>query len=80
MDIGAITNGYDLDSYIDLLKEFSFKNLQITLDGKKEVNDRRRIHKDTALLFRGKDYHGFGAAIFCSSYCEGTVKAQLYAV
>jgi uncharacterized protein len=46
MDISAITNGYELDSYIDLIKEFSFSSLQITLDGEKEENDRRRVHKD----------------------------------
>lgn len=44
--LSAVTNGYDLEHYIDLLKEFSFGGLQITLDGPKEINDRRRIHKD----------------------------------
>ena len=46
LDIRAVTNGYELDAYIDLLKEYSYTNLQITLDGDREVNDRRRIHKD----------------------------------
>ena len=45
-NLSVITNGYELDSYIELLKEFSFKHIQITLDGEREVNDRRRVHKD----------------------------------
>ena len=46
MKLEAITNGYDLESYLDLLTEFNFKKLQITVDGVGEINDRRRIHKD----------------------------------
>lgn len=45
LEMGGITNGYDLESYLDLLTEFSFKSLQITVDGVGEVNNRRRIHK-----------------------------------
>ena len=44
--LSAITNGYDLDFYIPLLKEFRFTRIQVTLDGVKEENDQRRIHKD----------------------------------
>ncbi len=44
--LNAITNGYDLDHYIPLLKEFKFTKIQVTLDGVKEENDQRRIHKD----------------------------------
>lgn len=46
MDIGAITNGYELDAYIDFMEEYKVKDLQITVDGVAEVNDRRRVHKD----------------------------------
>ncbi len=42
----VITNGYDLESYLDLLTEFNFERLQITIDGVGKINDRRRIHKD----------------------------------
>ncbi len=45
LKINAITNGYELESYIDLIKEFKFVNLQITVDGVKDVNDRMRLHK-----------------------------------
>lgn len=42
----AVTNGYELEYFMDILKEYSFESLQITLDGPKEINDRRRIHRD----------------------------------
>ena len=40
----VITNGYDLDSYDDLLSPDLFNMLQITLDGWKEYHDSRRKH------------------------------------
>ena len=46
MEIGAITNGYELDAYIDFMEEYKVKDIQITVDGMAEVNDRRRVHKD----------------------------------
>ena len=46
LPLTAITNGYDLDAYADLLKEFEFRQLQITVDGVGEMNDRRRLHRD----------------------------------
>lgn len=40
----AITNGYDLDSYLDLLSPESIYKLQITIDGPKDIHNQRRIH------------------------------------
>ena len=40
----AITNGYDLKHFQDLLNPEAITNLQITLDGKKEHHDKRRTH------------------------------------
>ena len=40
----AVTNGYDLDSYMDLLALDSIDNLQITIDGTEEVHNQKRIH------------------------------------
>lgn len=40
----AITNGYDLDAYIDLLGPNLIKHLQITIDGCKDKHDMRRRH------------------------------------
>lgn len=41
--INCVSNGYDLDQYIDLIKHYSFHGLQITLDGIKEHHDSRRF-------------------------------------
>ncbi len=46
LKLDAITNGYELDAYMDLLEEFRFKRLQITVDGVGALNDRRRLHRD----------------------------------
>ena len=46
LPLSAITNGYDLDAYIDLLEDFDFRTIQITVDGVGELNDRRRLHRD----------------------------------
>ena len=42
MSVGAITNGYDLDKFIDILEEYKFDTLQITVDGTEEVHNRMR--------------------------------------
>lgn len=41
--LGAITNGYDLDSYGELLGKGKIERLQITLDGDEEVHNSRRF-------------------------------------
>ena len=46
LEMGAITNSYDLEAYREFFEEFKFKSLQITVDGMGEVNDRRRVHKE----------------------------------
>ena len=46
LKLHAITNGYDLDHFRDILKEFDFDTIQITVDGVGEMNDRRRLHRD----------------------------------
>lgn len=40
----AVTNGYDLDAYKDLLNEKQIYSLQITIDGTKDCHDSRRVH------------------------------------
>lgn len=40
----AITNGYDLEVYADLLGMDKIRFLQITLDGSKEIHNKRRRH------------------------------------
>ena len=46
LGISGVTNGYDLDSYIDLLEEYGVSPLQVTVDGVEAQNDRRRMHRD----------------------------------
>ena len=46
LSMGAITNGYDLETYLDFIEEYKLRNLQVTVDGTAELNDRRRLHKD----------------------------------
>ncbi|WP_041715191.1 radical SAM/SPASM domain-containing protein [Acetivibrio clariflavus] len=41
--ISCISNGYGLDKYIDLIKEYKFEKVQITLDGIGEEHDKRRF-------------------------------------
>lgn len=41
---GAVTNGYDLDHYIDLVGPGKIEWLQITVDGPPETHNRRRTH------------------------------------
>ena len=40
----AVTNGYDLDKYENLLGSDKIKQIQITLDGPEEQHNKRRIH------------------------------------
>ena len=42
--IGAVTNGYDLDSYFELCKNDLISHLQITIDGIGKIHNRRRVH------------------------------------
>lgn len=40
----ATSNGYDIDTYEDLLSPDKLKGIQITIDGPKHIHDTRRIH------------------------------------
>ncbi len=40
----AITNGYEIDNYIDLLGKGKIESLQITIDGMEETHNKRRKH------------------------------------
>ena len=46
LSLDAITNGYELDAFLDFMEEYDCKHLQVTVDGVGRINDRRRIHKD----------------------------------
>ena len=42
MKLTCITNGYELDRYIDLVRDHPFLFLQVTVDGTRETHDARR--------------------------------------
>jgi len=41
-ELSAVTNGYDFIEYVDILKKAKIKEIQFTLDGSKDVHDKRR--------------------------------------
>lgn len=47
----AITNGYDLDAYKDLLFPELISSIQVTIDGTRELHDQRRIHYEAGKSF-----------------------------
>lgn len=40
--LSAVTNGYDLVDYVEILKRAVIKEIQVTVDGPREVHDSRR--------------------------------------
>ena len=51
MQVAAVTNGYDLEAYAPLLARGPVKEVQVTLDGPPDVQDRRRPHASGAGTF-----------------------------
>lgn len=45
LDVAFVTNGYTLSDYLELLKTASIREIQVTLDGTKEIHDTRRYLK-----------------------------------
>jgi uncharacterized protein len=45
LDIAVVTNGYNIAEFIDILKTANVREIQITVDGTKEVHDSRRMLK-----------------------------------
>ncbi|MHB1394789.1 MAG: radical SAM protein [Clostridia bacterium] len=41
-ELAAVTNGYDLAEYIDILKKEKINEIQVPLDGSREIHDGRR--------------------------------------
>lgn len=44
--LNAITNGYEIDCFRELLEQYPFRNLKIAVDGTGAAHDRHRRHKD----------------------------------
>jgi uncharacterized protein len=62
LDISIVSNGYYLEEYIDILKTGKIREVQVTLDGTKEVHDSRRFLKDKTGSF-DKIVKGIDSAI-----------------
>ena len=41
-ELAAVTNGYDFVDYVQILKNAAIKEIQFTLDGSRDVHDKRR--------------------------------------
>lgn len=46
IELAVVTNGYYLEEYLPLLTKASIREIQVTLDGTKEVHDYRRFLKN----------------------------------
>jgi len=51
LDLAFVTNGFTLAGYVDLLQKASIREIQVTLDGTKEVHDGRRYLKGNQPTF-----------------------------
>ncbi len=45
LDIAVVTNGYHISDFIDILKTSRVREIQVTVDGTKEMHDSRRMLK-----------------------------------
>ncbi|MGK5094666.1 radical SAM protein [Deltaproteobacteria bacterium TL4] len=51
LQIAAVTNGYTLVEYVELLKKASLKEIQVTLDGTQDLHNKRRALKNGSATF-----------------------------
>ncbi len=51
IDLALVTNGYNLIDYMDILSQGKIREIQVTLDGTREVHDSRRYMKNKAETF-----------------------------
>lgn len=58
----AISNGYEIDHYLDLLDSEKIYSIQISVDGPKEIHDRRRYHYQNGGTF-DKIFQNIGLAL-----------------
>ena len=45
LDISFVTNGYNLESYMDIFRNRNIREIQVTLDGTEPIHDSRRFLK-----------------------------------
>ena len=51
--VDIVTNGVELDSFMEILKQDCLDHIQITLDGSKEIHDKRRVYANGKGSFDG---------------------------
>lgn len=51
LDVAIVTNGYHLSEYVDLLSNYSIREVQVTVDGIEKIHNSRRIHKNRIPTF-----------------------------
>ena len=51
IDLAVVTNGYNLIDYVDILSQGNIREIQITLDGTRDVHDGRRYMKNKSGTF-----------------------------
>ncbi len=53
IDVSVVTNGYHVTDYLEMIKKARIREIQVTLDGTREVHDRRRkLKKGTGTFDR----------------------------
>ncbi len=52
LDIAVVTNGYHILDFMDLLQKARVREIQVTLDGTKDVHDKRRMLKGGGSSFQ----------------------------
>jgi uncharacterized protein len=45
LEVAAVTNGYNLQEYIEILKAGKIREIQVTLDGTRDIHNQRRFLK-----------------------------------
>jgi uncharacterized protein len=51
IELCVVTNGYYLEEYLDLLRRVRIREIQVTLDGNREIHDKRRSLKGGGATF-----------------------------
>lgn len=61
-ELAAVTNGYDFTEFVDILKQVRIKEIQFTIDGSRDVHDKRRATANKKCTF-DKIIAGIEAAV-----------------
>jgi uncharacterized protein len=51
LTVAVVTNGHDVGGYVHLLRHAPIREVQVTIDGPRDVHDRRRPHGSGAATF-----------------------------